>query len=284
MEIKNLNLILSITVVTAVIFLLVFINKSNITAAQMKQDVFHFMAGQETRLKTVQFEEFSEEHFQIKYLKDDEEYVEMIAETAEEAYVDVCNMMETEPSQKTTLVVYPDSQSLAESFGWDKDEQAMGVYWGGTIRILSPGQWLDKGQSQEVFKKDGPLTHEFTHLIVDEITKGNYKRWWTEGIAQYAEKKINGFEFADPFAGTKEKDYFTIRELEKSFNDLDQRIAYWESLKAVEYIVNEYGEDTVYEILDYLGKGYSMEKATEKSLCTDFSTFEYDFYQYLENM
>jgi hypothetical protein len=223
------------------------------------------------------------DHYIIKYLPIDQEYVTMVAGAAEEAYSSVTDRLGQEPGQQTTIVIYPDNKSLAASFGWDKDEKALGVYWGGTIRILSPGAWLSSPFQRERFIKEGPMVHEFTHLMVDEMTKGNYNRWWTEGVAQYTEKKITGFEFAAPFNGKQPFYYYTLDNLDKNFDKLDQSVSYWEALQAVDFIVNNYGEDKIFTIIHGLSQGDSMTRAIENALGIDYGTFSHDFYQYLEN-
>lgn len=240
------------------------------------QTVIRAMVGQEINLRTAGFSETITENFIIKYTPIDEQYVPTIASAAEESYDQVTNYFNYTPGQKTVIVVYPDSVSLAKSFGWDKNEKAMGVYWAGSIRILSPSQWIS-GKIDDEFYKDGPMVHEFTHLIVDDLTKGNYNRWWTEGIAQYVEKKITGFQFTDPYQN-KPRSFFKFKELEKNFNQLEQSTAYWQSLKIVEYIVDNYGEDKLFAILDNLGKGNNMSLAIENVLKIDYNSFANDFY------
>jgi hypothetical protein len=182
----------------------------------------------------------------------------------------------------TTIVIYPDSVSLAASFGWDKNEKALGVYWGGTIRVLSPRTWLNGSEEMDRFIKEGPMVHEFAHLMVDEMTRGNYNRWWTEGIAQYMERNITGFEFAVP-SSYKRHNFYTLENMENNFDKLDQSVAYWESLEAVDFIVDRYGERSLYSILDNLSHGDSMSIAAEKALGTDYQSFASSFYQYLES-
>jgi hypothetical protein len=281
--IKSVNNTWLILAIMALVILGLYIAQNGGLTGQVRQELMRFMVGQETNFRTGQWEEMHSEHYIFKYLPVDEDGVSLVAEAAEEAYTSVSSNFGRQPAKKTTIVIYPDSKSLAASFGWDKNEKALGVYWGGTIRILSPRAWLSDLGQRERFVKEGPMVHELTHLIVDEMTKGNYNRWWTEGIAQYTEKKITGFEFADPFAKGKKLYYYTLDNLEKDFDSLDQSVAYWESLQAVEFIVDRYGEEKIYAILRYLGNGDHMSKATEKALGIDYKAFAEDFYQYLEN-
>ncbi|HBK53599.1 MAG TPA: hypothetical protein DDZ44_06665, partial [Syntrophomonas wolfei] len=107
-------------------------------------------------------------------------------------------------------------------------------------------------------------------------------RWWTEGIAQYLEKKITGFEFADPFARGRELEYYEFMTLEQKFDELDQQIAYWESLQAVQYIVDIYGEEKLFTVLEEQGKGSRLNTALEICLGISCQEFEQGFYQYLQ--
>lgn len=240
--------------------------------------IMHAMVQQETRWRTANFMEEQSSHFIIKYTVEDEKQIALIEGAAEKAYKDVTDVFGQQPSGPITLVVYPDEASLARSFGWDKDEQAMGVYWGGTIRILSPRAYLKGDQVEEAFYREGPMVHEFTHLMVDEISKGNYNRWWTEGVAQYVEKQVTGFELEGPASPSN---YYDLGTLEKKFDSLDQKTAYWESLQLVEMIAQQYGEEKIYDILINLGQGMSIKQALEASLGVSYNTFENQLYQRL---
>ncbi len=239
--------------------------------------------GQGISLQTAGFSQTESDHFIIKYTGLDSSYSAMITEVAEEAYSDVSQEFSLEPQNKTIIVVYPDSASLANSFGWDKNEKALGVYWAGAIRIVSPEEWMSDPQDKQEFIREGPMVHEFVHLLVDESTRGNYNRWWTEGIAQYYEKKITGFEFAEPSFEEGQLMYYELSVLGKQFDKTDQAVAYWESLQVVEYIVNHYGEEALFTTMNYLGQGYSLEKSISKALGLQYRDFAQGFYYFLEN-
>lgn len=282
---KSFDLIKNLIVVfllLALVMSLVFSTKCSIYSRQAMHNIFRFLAIKESTIKTSNFIEMETENYKIRYMSVDDKYIPIVAEVAEEAYNQVSEFFDRETLKKTTLVVYPDTTSLAQSFGWDRDEKAMGVYWGGTIRILSPRAWINDEQVMlQRFSSEGPIVHEFAHLIVDDITRGNYNRWWTEGIAQYVEKNIIGFAFADPFDG-REVLIYSFADMEKHFDELDQARAYWQSLKAVEYIVNTFGEVKIFDILESLSEGMSMQKAIQVNLNMSMLDFEQGFSQYVQ--
>lgn len=79
------------------------------------------------------------------------------------------------PANKILLILYPDCQSLRNVFGWPDGEDALGVYWGGVIRLLSPRawDWLEPDRSlAEEFMSNGPLAHELTHYLGKNLRRG----------------------------------------------------------------------------------------------------------------
>ncbi|EAX48389.1 conserved hypothetical protein [Thermosinus carboxydivorans Nor1] len=213
-------------------------------------------------------------HFIIKYTAADADAVAMLATAAEAAYGPVTQALKYEPAEKTLLLVYPDRRQLNQAFGWSGDQSAMGVYWGGVIQILSPRVWLKAGESTEEFIHKGPMVHEFTHLVFDHMTSGNYTRWFTEGLAQYMEYRANGYEWLTPRNKLTGKLY-TMAELDENFDNLpEQSLAYREALAAVRYIAEVHGEDKLMAIIADLKKGRSTEAAITGVLGMDYQAFE----------
>lgn len=213
-------------------------------------------------------------HFIIKYTTADAENITMVAQAAEAAYQPVTAALGHAPAKKSVLLVYNDKKELNKAFGWSGDQSAMGVYWGGVIQILSPQAWMKSGDTTEEFIHSGPMVHEFTHLVFDQMTNGNYSRWFTEGLAQYIEYRTNNYEWITP-ANRLTGKLFTMAELEQNFDNLpDQSMAYRESLAAVRYIAEVHGEDKLSQIIDEMKKGQSTEKAITQTLGMDYTAFE----------
>ena len=220
------------------------------------------------------------EHFKIKYTPSDADTVNMIAEAAEAAYIPVTQELGYAPKGKTLIMIQPNKNELRKAFGWSDNESAMGVYWGGMIQLLSPHVWLSGGDSVQEFIHSGPMVHEYTHLVFDHITNGNYPRWFTEGLAQYVEYKANHYEWQTATNNLDGKLY-TRAELEGDFDNLpNQALAYRQSLAAVRYIAQVYGEDKLREMIKDLQDGQSLDKAVQRTLGLDGASFEQEWQQW----
>lgn len=207
-------------------------------------------------------------HIRVKYQESDRPYAEMVLEASEKFYSPIAKKYGLKVNRKITVMVYPSREALNASFGWPASESAMGVYWVGVIRVLSPATWIqqtDPQEMQEVFVSAGPMAHEITHLAVDYATRGNCPRWLTEGLAQLEEYRLTGFRFPDPLRSSEQ--VYSLEQMDRDFDNLeDQSLAYRESLSVVEYMVSVYGEDKLKEILALLGNGRSIEDSVEQVL------------------
>jgi hypothetical protein len=217
------------------------------------------------------------EHFFVKYMPEDRGEAELVLETAEKFYQPITEDFGYTPRGRIPIILYSTKQELNQSFDWDASESAMGVYWAGVIRVLSPGAWVAETEAdrvREVFVSSGPVAHELTHLMVDYLTGGNYPRWFTEGVAQYEEYKLTGFTLSKPEDSLKPPLY-SMQELSRDFDNLaDQTRAYSQSLAAVQYIVSQYGDDALAGLIKELGLGCSFSQAAEKVLQLDDTQFE----------
>jgi len=219
-------------------------------------------------------------HFEVRYHPEDASIASLVLETAEIAVEPVNQRLGYVPKGRMLVLVYPDRESLGESFGWSADQSAMGVYWAGIIRVLSPTAWIESAPAAEVaaeFQATGPMVHEYTHLVVDYITRGNYPRWFTEGVAQYVERDITGFSLSEPLVRSDEK-WFSLRDLDDSFdNSLTQTKAYRQSLAMIDFLVQEHGQQAIVGILNRLGHGAKLNAAWKAETGISLEEFETGF-------
>jgi hypothetical protein len=203
----------------------------------------------------------------IFYRDTKKETVDMVEKNTLESLCTVLSDFDYSLRDRINIIIYPEYSEMANHVGLGTGSIAMGVYYGGTISVLEPEKWIDSGSNiVEVFDSEGPMIHEITHYVLDYMTRGNIPIWFTEGVALYEEYRVNGVEWA---GGRHYEIYYTRKELEEGFYQLEETRAYRQSFLVVRYMAQEYGMEGIKSIIKELGSGKSMEQSVKKILGRD---------------
>lgn len=223
--------------------------------------------------RSKEFYSYETHNFIIRYTEQDKDLIEDIGILAESAYIEVGQNFGYFPDKKTYIFIYPTRGELKKSLALEEGQGAMGVYYGDTISLLSPIEWMD---SLDNFLSNywyyGPIVHEYAHLITDRIAKSNYPLWFTEGISLYQEEVVTGYRWGEWIEWEMEP--YSIRELNNNFNGLDEIMAYKRSYEIVGYMAQQYGFDSIIKILEELGRGTRFDTAIERVIGVDLATLE----------
>ncbi len=217
--------------------------------------------------RTRGFMKLESQHYMLEYEAPDAAVAPMVLRTAESFYGPVTRDLGYTPHGKVTLILYPDREELSNSFGWASTQDAMGVYYTGVIRVLSPRVWTgtdDPVRMERSFRKNGPIAHELTHYVLDYKTAGNYPRWFTEGLAQYEEHRLTGFVWIEP-ESTFNQNLYTLADLTDRFDRLaNQALAYREAFSLVSFVSERFGPDRLNALIDDLASGTSFDRAMKQ--------------------
>lgn len=214
------------------------------------------------------YERAQSDRFELYYTEEDRNVTGLVLETAESVYEEVVEQMGFRPSGRVPIILYHTRGELREAFGWGNGESALGVYWHGTIRLLSPNAWLDykdKAKQEKAFKRLNPIAHELTHYLLDYLTSGNYQRWFTEGLAQRVEHRVTGFLWIES-SSSLDQELYSMADLRDRFDGLEnQPLAYRQSYLLVEYMVETYGEERLEQLISTLGEGVPFDRAVDQT-------------------
>jgi tetratricopeptide (TPR) repeat protein len=121
------------------------------------------------------------------------------------------------------------------------------------------------------------LFHEYAHVVVYDLTRGNCPVWLNEGIAEMFGRR----QFSHPTAGGEQAARTVatadFRRLEGSFSGLPSQEAsqaYQQSYSLVNYLVATYGWHRVKAILSNLGLGMNISAAIASALQDYSLTYE----------
>ncbi len=159
------------------------------------------------------------------------------------------------PEARIPVRIYKraDYKTVTDSPGWS------GGFYDGKIR-------LPFGAMNEVTPGiRGILFHEYAHVVVFELTRGNCPLWLNEGIAEM----FGRTQYNRALPKIDKSKLVGFKKLETSFKDFstaNATLAYQQSYSLVNYLVETYGWHRVKQILTGLGGGLSFDESIVAAL------------------
>ena len=182
------------------------------------------------------------------------------------------------PEPRVPVAIYKrdDFKALTDSPDWSG-----GVYDGkirlpfGALKELTPAM-------------RGVLYHEYTHVVVFDLTRGNCPLWLNEGIAEMFGRMQHNRPMAELGRAARKEAFVDFRKLEASFSGLpvaEASLAYQQSYAMVNFLVTTYGWHRVSQMLVGLGNGMNADEAIASALKDYSLTYDglmQDWKRYME--
>ena len=180
----------------------------------------------------------------------------------------LCKKYEAEIQTPIFVEIFPRQQDFAiRTFGLPGGSGFLGVCFGRVITMNSPA-----AQGANLTSWESVLWHEFCHVVTLQKTKNKMPRWLSEGISVYEEK------LADPTWGESLNvayremmlgDELTpVSQLSGAFlrpkSPMHLQFAYYESSLVVEYLVDQFGIQSVLNVLNDLSIGIPINDALRR--------------------
>ena len=115
----------------------------------------------------------------------------------------------------------------------------------------------------------GVLAHEYTHVVVGELTRNNCPGWLNEGLAEVEGRKEYDPPLAMLEAAAQSSTFLPFSSLEKSWASVgtkDVALAYQQSYSIARFMISSYGWHKIREILVNLGDGMSIDESITQAL------------------
>ncbi len=198
----------------------------------------------------------------------------LVGSILEEAWAEVGADFHYYPPDPVVVILYArdDFRKVSNSPDWSR-----GIY-DGKIRIPVGG--LNE-RSEEL---EDVIFHEYTHVVVNQITRGRCPTWLNEGLAQAKEPSADGGKRA-LLAALKTRGAIPLSGLEGSFLRLPEaqaQLAYAQGYAAVLYISETYSFYHLRQILDGIGEGKRPEDALRSVLHFGYEDLEAGIAEYVQ--
>ncbi|MDP6043737.1 MAG: peptidase MA family metallohydrolase [Dehalococcoidales bacterium] len=195
----------------------------------------------------------------VYWYEGDEDFARKIMTTAQDVLARLAESTGVKPEDPVKLYIYDDAQALRGAMIFPQ-EWTGGVAFTrfGTIAIgIAPGK-LDWGRRA--------IAHELTHLVVHQMVFNPYNElpaWLDEGLAMYAEGTLPP-TFADLLVEAEDDgSLISVRSLSSPFSAYAEQstLAYAQSYSLVEFLIHNYGQSHMLELLRTFRKGSGYDQA-----------------------
>ena len=164
--------------------------------------------------------------------------------------------------------IFPEKKDFAvRTFGIPGGDGYMGVCFGKLITANSPKSLIGFQQNWQSL-----LWHEYCHVITLQKTRNKMPRWFSEGISVYEERLRHrswGEQMTPEYRNfILDGEMTPIERLSMAFivpkSPEHIQFAYYQSSLVVEYLIKNFGEACISNILHDLGQGVFINIAIEK--------------------
>lgn len=190
------------------------------------------------------------------------------------------------PTEPVIVEIFDRKDDFAvRTFGVPDVAGYLGVCFGRLITANSPASFRSNPNNWRAV-----LWHEFCHVITLQMTGNRIPRWLSEGTSVYEERQHNnswGQHMSPVFQDRILNGEITpVSELSSAFLNAksgeDVNFAYFESSMVVEYLVEQFGFESITAVLNELNNGLTINDALERHTA-DIATLDQAFDTWLKD-
>jgi len=224
------------------------------------------------------YERQTAQHFALRYVGDvPEELGRQVLEILEQAYDEVGYNLSHYPRDEVEVVIYSDADFQQLTPGLPVWVAAAFEERGSRIRIPIRG-------IRQAADLRALLYHEYTHVVIHDITGGRIPTWLNEGLALIEQRTPMDGVVDRVRQVAHEGKLPSLGSLNGSFVGLtasEAGMAYAASYTAGTFLIERWSRWDVQRLLRQLGEGASFEKALEEATGRSVSEFEQEWRDWL---
>ena len=198
----------------------------------------------------------------IYWYQGDQSFGQAIMQATQDALTRLAASTGATIKEPVRLYIYANANDLKGSMIFPQD-------WTGGVAFTSYGCIAIGISTSNLDWGKGAIAHELTHLITAQMTLNPYNSiptWLDEGLAMYNEGPLDTTFVAALNQAIQQKRLVTVRSLSSPFSSYSQisYVDYAESYSIVSYLINTYGKNKMFALLDTFRQGSTYDGALEK--------------------
>ena len=216
----------------------------------------------------------------VHWYEGDQAFAQTAADVANSAIDRAAELLGSTLPEPVDLFIYATQDALLEAVSPARENIAGEAH----LSIQTMFVWI--GPNDDRRESDVTIAHELTHLVFRETTFNRYHeppRWLNEGVAVYLSEG-----YSESFRSVVEVSALTgelipLQGLAGLFPAGEGFfLAYGESVSAVDFFVNTYSEETLWNLVRSYANGLSDDEAFEAATGDDLAAFNAAWMQSLD--
>ena len=198
----------------------------------------------------------------IYWYEGGESFAQELMVTAQQALVKLAEDTGAYLDREAKLHIYANSQDLRGAMIYPQEWTGGAAFTRyGIIAIGIAPNTLDWGKRA--------ITHELTHLVIHQMTLNPYNElptWLDEGLAMYTEGLLEPVYAACLNRAIAKNSLISVRSLSSPFSayTAESLLSYAQSYSLVEFLIDNYGQGRMLELLLTFKQGSGYDAALEK--------------------
>jgi len=192
----------------------------------------------------------------------DESFIQQLMVTAQQALARLAEDTGAYLEKPVKLYIYANSRDLQGAMIYPREWTGGAAYTRyGTIAIgIAPAN---------LYWGKGAIAHELAHLVIHQMTLNPYSglpTWLDEGLAMYAEGMLGPEYTAYLNKAIAEDSLISVQSLSSPFSAYvgEASLSYAQSYSLVEFLIDNYGQGKMLELLNTFEQGSSYDGALDK--------------------
>lgn len=206
-----------------------------------------------------QWREMDEGLISLYWYSGDDSFADELMNTARQAL----EKLETDTGAKlmepVSLYIYDSSQALQGSMVFPQE-------WTGGVAFTNFNTIAIGIETSELAWGKRAIVHELAHLVTNQMTGNPYNSiptWLNEGLSMYAEGNLGAIYTVFYKQAIDQQNLISVRSLASPFSASPELayLSYAESYHIVKYLIDQYGQDKMSQLLQTFAEGASADGA-----------------------
>jgi len=198
----------------------------------------------------------------LYWYRGDNDFIEELMEATQGALARLAENTGAELENPVSIYIYANGEDLRGSMIYPYE-------WTGGVAFLRYGIIAIGISTGSIDWGRRVIAHELTHLVIHQVTFNPYSdlpTWLDEGLAMTAEGELESRFVKVLNAAIEENQLISVRSLASQFSAYAEEsiLAYTQSHKLVEYLIDGYGREKMFELLLTFKQGSGYDEALYK--------------------